>query len=91
MGALLFARAAKWGPMETAPLDVIIGWAVSIASVISAVWLAKLKFPAWAAIFGAMAIVLNVVAPVQMPGHWHTPMNIVCGVLCAACVVRNWE
>lgn len=91
MGALVFARAAKFGPLESAPLDSIVGWALSIASLISAVWLAKLKLPAWAAIFGAMAIALNVLAPVQMPSNWVVPFNIVCGVLCAACVVRNWE
>ncbi len=91
MGALLFARAAKFGPMESEPLSVIIAWAISIAALISAVWLAKLKFAAWAAIFGAMAIVMNVVAPIDLQPNWIVPMNITCGVLCAACVVRNWE
>ncbi len=91
MGALLFARAVKFGPMESAPLHSIVAWAISIASLVSAVWLAKLKFPAWAAIFGAMAIALNVLAPLDMPANWFGPLNISCGVLCAACVVRNWE
>ncbi len=91
MGALVFARSAKFAPLESAPLDSIVGWALSIASVVSAVWLARLKLPAWAAIFGAMAIAMNVLAPVQMPATWVSPFNVVCGVLCAACVVRNWE
>lgn len=91
IGALVFARAAKFGPLESAPLDAIIGWALSIASAVSAVWLARLKLPAWSAIFGAMAIAMNVLAPLQMPHNWIGPFNIVCGVLCAACVVRNWE
>lgn len=43
------------------------------------------------AIFGAMAIVMNVVAPIHLQPNWIVPMNIACGVLCAACVVRNWE
>ncbi len=91
MGALLFARAAKFGALESAPLAVIVAWIISIAAAVSAVWLARLKFAAWSAIFGAMAVAVNVVAPLQLPVTWVGPLNIACGVLCAACVVRNWE
>lgn len=90
-GALLFGLAAKLGPLEAEPLKAIVGWTISIASLVSAVWLAKLKLPAWAAIFGAMAIALNMLAPLQAPTTWLAPLHITCGVLCAACVVRNWE
>ncbi|MSR44662.1 MAG: hypothetical protein EXS15_04795 [Phycisphaerales bacterium] len=91
IGALLFARAAKIGAVQSPPLDSIIAWALSIASLISAVWLVKLKLPAWAAILAAMAVALNVLVPVAIPPDAVGPFNIVCGVLCSACVVRNWE
>ncbi|MSQ89954.1 MAG: hypothetical protein EXS01_00970 [Phycisphaerales bacterium] len=91
IGALLFARAAKFAPLEAEQLRAIVAWALSIAAFVSAVWLVTLKLPAWAAIFGAMAVALNVLAPIQWPPDAVGPFNIVCGVLCAACVVRNWE
>ncbi len=91
VGAVLFGRAARLEVLQSTPLQPIIGWALFIAASISAVWLARLKFPAWAAIMAAIAVALNMLAPLQMPEAWAPSFNIACAVLCAACVVRNWN
>jgi hypothetical protein len=90
-GALLFAKAARLPALEGAQLAPIISWTVFAAIAASAVWLARQKFAAWSAIFGAMAVALNQIAPPDMPPNWLPAFHIACGVLCAACVVRNWQ
>lgn len=91
VGALLFGRAAKLEVLQSSPLNAFVAWAIFIASGIGAIWLAKAKFPAWAAIMAAMCVALNTLAPLNIPAPWEAPFNIACGVLCAACVVRNWQ
>jgi hypothetical protein len=91
VGALLFAKAAKFEPIAAGPLEPFVKWTLFIATGIAAVWLAKCKFPAWAAIMAAMCVALNTVAPMQLPAAWEAGFFVGCGVLCAACVVRNWE
>ncbi|NBX36145.1 MAG: hypothetical protein EBR10_02835 [Planctomycetes bacterium] len=90
-GALLFAKAARLPALEGAQLAPIISWTTFAAVAASAVWLARQKFAAWSAIFGAMAVALNQIAPPDMPANWLPAFHIACGVLCAACVVRNWQ
>jgi len=90
-GALLFAKAARLSALEGAQLAPIISWTVFAAIAASAVWLARQNFAAWSAIFGAMAVALNQIAPPDMTARWLPAFHIACGVLCAACVVRNWQ
>lgn len=91
IGCLLFAKAARFEVLSRSPLDAIVAWTMFVACAICTVWLAKLKFAAWAAIFAAITVAVNVLAPLQMPPTWVVPFNIGAGVLCSACVVRNWE
>lgn len=91
VGAILFAKAAKLEPISAGPLQPFIAWTLFIGTGIAAVWLAKSKFPAWSAIMAAMCIALNTVAPIQLASAWEPGFNVGCGVLCAACVVRNWQ
>jgi hypothetical protein len=90
-GALLFAKAARLSALEGAQLAPIISWVVFVAIASGTVWLARQKFAAWSAIFGAMTVALNQIAPPDMPPNWLPAFHIACGVLCSACVVRNWQ
>lgn len=91
VAAVMFARAARVEFLHADPLKPIIAWGLFGATAVSAIWLARLKFAAWAALMAAMAIALNTLAPIQLPVAWEPTFNIACAVVCSACVVRNWN